>query len=70
MDDVIYVVKIGMHDFLATNQKHAVNLIKLLANAQPVNCVYCTENSTETVSAVKPVTISLEVKPGSALSED
>ena len=61
MDDMIYVVKIGMHSFLANSQDHALQLIRLLAPLQPVDCSYSVESG-ESVTHTKPVSISLEVK--------
>ena len=70
MDDVIYVVKIGVHEFMAKDQDHAFDLVRQLSATKSVNCKYSHEDSTETVSVANPVTIALEVKPKSALSED
>ncbi len=61
MDDMVYLVKIGMHSFMANDQDHALQLIRLLAPLQPVDCSYTTESG-ESVKHSKPVSISLEVK--------
>ncbi|OED40267.1 hypothetical protein ACH42_17300 [Endozoicomonas sp. (ex Bugula neritina AB1)] len=61
MEDMIYIVKIGMHSFLATDQDHALQLIRLLAPLQSVNCSYTVESG-ESVTHTKPASIALEVK--------
>ena len=61
MEDMIYVVKIGMHSFLANDQEHAFALIRLLAPLQPVECSYTVESG-ESVKHTSPMSIALEVK--------
>ena len=70
MNDVIYVVKIGVHEFMTVDQHHAFDLVRQLSATTAVNCKYTPDEYTETVSAAKPVAIALEVKPKSVLSED
>lgn len=70
MEDVIYLIRIGMHDLMATDQEHAIELVRLLAKAQPVNCKYDTDTSTDRIKLVDRLGISLEVKPAGVVESE